>query len=203
MSSIDKISYLSESEYKDAIFTLREFTVCALSCLDTKSPKDLKHCIIGNFIARGVVCLNSIYALWQSRSYQDCWILHQSLIDKYVHLRFLIENDDFVEFERWSFQRQFQMTDVALSDPAIRHKIQPEALRKATLLHKEQRNRINQEPKSSWTLLKPKQALKQFNLAILYPLGYDVGSTKVHPTADDGKEEFAELLRFALGYLRG
>lgn len=194
MAPIDQAVYLEPNEYLQATNVLREFTVRALCWLAKKTHEDLKDQIIGNFIARGTVCLDSICLLWQARNYQDCWTLHRTLVDRYIHFRTLADNDEFVEFERWSFQQQYRMSDIALSDRTIRDKLQPEWLEKAKALHRQQRSRMEQEPKSNWKRPESKEAMKRFNLSVVYRLGYDYPSTEVHPMADDGKEDFARLV---------
>ena len=114
MSSIDKTTYLSPDDYARAIEVLRNFTVNALLGLAEKSSDNLKNQIIMNFIARGTVCLDSIHLLWKAGNYQDCWVLRRALVDRVVHLKDLIDRDEFAEFERWSFQKQYQSADAAL-----------------------------------------------------------------------------------------
>ena len=194
MTTVDNIAYLSPSEYENAKDILREFTVLALHWLARQSQEELKDQIIGNFLARGTVCLESIYSLWKVGNFQDCWILYRTLVDRFLHLRHLADHNEFEEFELWSFQKQFRMTDIALSDPAIRAKLSSEGLKKATALHQERRVRFDREPKSSWKRPNAKGEAKRINFPILYRLGYDYASTEVHPMADDGKEDFARLL---------
>ena len=198
MDQVDRTFYLSQNEYKQAIGVLRQFTKIALLWLTEKTSDQLKDQIIGNFIARGTVCLDSIYRLWQVGNYQDCWVLHRTLVDRVLHLRQLIDRDEFAEFERWSFQKQYQMADAALSDPMIIAKLQPEMIQKAKALHKERRSRFRQEPKSTWKRPRAKDVAKGIKLPIVYRIGYDYPSTEVHPMADDGKEEFAALLGLPL-----
>ena len=194
MSPKDQVVYLEPNEYLQATDVLRNFTARALHWLAKKTHEDLKDQIIGNFIARGTVCLESICCLWQAGNYQDCWTLHRTLVDRYIHFRTLYENDEFVEFERWSFQQQYRMSEIALSDRTIRDKLQPEWLQKARTLHQKQRSRMRQEPKSNWKRPDSKKAMKRFNLPVVYRVGYDYPSTEVHPMADDGKEDFARLV---------
>ena len=53
MTTVDKIAYLSPSEYENAKDTLREFTVLALHWLARQSQEELKDQIIGDVLARG------------------------------------------------------------------------------------------------------------------------------------------------------
>ena len=198
MQNIDKTTKLSPEDYENAIAALKAFTTIALAWMLEKSPDDVKHQIIANFIARGSVCLDSIHMLWKSGNYQDCWILHRGLVDRLIHLRSLIDHDEFEEFERWSFQRQYQSTNAALSDQSITGKMTPEALTEAKRQQNERRPRFRQEPKSNWRRPDAKEAAKNMNLQAIYSLGYNPASGEVHPMADDGKEELHDLLGIPL-----
>ena len=173
---------------------LRQFTRFALSWLRENSSDFPKDHIIGNFISRGSVCLDGIYHLWRIGNYQDCWVLHRTLADRLIHIWYLADREEFEEFERWSFQRQFDMAHNALSDPMIRDKLQTIWLREATAQQRQRRERYNREPKSNWRRPDAREVAKKMNLPILYRLSYDSPSMEVHPMADDGKEEFDVLL---------
>ena len=198
MTSIDKTTYLSPDDYAWAINILRTFTKMALLWLSAKSADNLKHQIIMNFIARGAVCLDSIHLLWTAGNHQDCWVLHRALVDRLIHLKDLIDQDQFEEFERWSFQRQYQSSDVALSDPMLTAKLKPEILAAAKQLHSEQRSRFRQEPKSTWRRPKAEDVAKSINLPFIHRIGYEPASAEVHPMADDGKEELHKLFGLPL-----
>ena len=198
MQNIDKVTRLSPDDYEKAVETLKAFTKIALTWLLEKSQDDSKHQIIANFIARGAVCLDSIHILWKSDNYQDCWVLHRALVDRLIHLKTLIDHDEFEKFERWSFQKQYQSADATFSDPSITEKLTPEALAEAKRLHNERRSRFRQEPKSNWRRPDAKESAKRMNLPVLYSLGYDPASGEVHPMADDGKEELHDLLGIPL-----
>ena len=198
MHGIDTSLYLSVDKYVSAVNALKVFNVAALSWLARKTNDDLKDQIIGNFIARGTVCLDSIYRLWEIGSYQDCIVLQRTLVDRMLLLRHLIDQGEFDEFERWSFQRQYQSAHNSLSSPGIKAKILPEWLKKAVTLQAERRARFNKELKSTWHRPDPKEIAKRTNLTLVYQLGYDYPSTEVHPMADDGKEDFARLVGLPL-----
>ena len=137
MRAIDNTRYLTVDEYDQAIETMKGFSTLAISWARTENEGNLRTEIIGNFIARGTVLLDSIRTLWGVGNYQDCWILHRALIDRVIHILDLIDQDAFEEFERWSFQRRYQMTDVALSDPTITVKLTGHALEEAKEIHSE------------------------------------------------------------------
>ena len=157
----------------------------------------LQDQIIGNFIARGTVCLDSIYQLWEANNYQDCIVLQRTLVDRMLLLRHLVDQAEFGAFECWSFQNQYRAARINLSDPAIRAKLQPYWLNEAIAKQAERRTRFEQEPKSEWHRPRPEEIAKRTKLSHIYRVAYDYPSTEVHPMADDGKEDFARLLGLA------
>ena len=196
MNSIDNVNYRPTEEYWKAKSYLRDFTVYALRWLANESQEVLKDQIIGNFIARGTVCLDSIFRLWQHGNFQDCWILHRTLIDRWVHLKHLVIHDEFEEFDRWTFQRRFKELDVTLSDPEITEKFLPDVLKEQRDVHKEMRLRMKKEEPSTWNRPKAEVVAKESNFLLSYRLGYNPASTLVHPMSDDGKDDFARLLGY-------
>ena len=161
MHAVDGKFYLPAGEYARAIAALREFNIAALSWLVRKTKDHLKDQVIGNFIARGTVCLDSIYQLWVTGNYQDCIVLQRTLVDRMLLLRHLIDRDEFGSFERWSFQIQYRAAQNNLSDPEIRAKLQPQWLKKAIAEQAKRRTRLEQEPKSEWRRPKPEEIAKR------------------------------------------
>ena len=184
---------LTDEDYKQAHQTLQGFTEVSVLSMREKCPADLKHVIIGNFITRGMRCLESIYLLWKNRQYQDCWALHRTLADRLFHLYDLIETGDFEEFERWSFQRQYRDAERNLSNPAIRKGLPSSVLHAAIEQHGGHKERYSKEAKSKWRRPKAEDVAKRANLPLIYPIAFDTPSALVHPMADDGQAEFLEL----------
>ena len=156
MQYYDTERLLTDEDYGQAHQILRGFTEVAVLSMREKCPDDLKHMIIGNFITRGMNCLDSIYLLWENEHYQDCWSLHRTLADRFFHLYHLIETDGFEEFERWSFQRQYRDTERNLNDPSIKEKVPPLMLDAAIQHQRKRMARYNNEPKSKWRRPKAK-----------------------------------------------
>ena len=197
-SGIDNIFYATASEYAKAIVVLREFNIIALSWLRRKTRDHLKDQIIGNFIARGTICLDSICQLWAVGNYQDGVVLQRTLVDRLLLLRHLIDQAEFDQFESWSFRKQYKSAQDNLSDPEIRVKLKPESLDAAVAQQEERRSRFQQEPVSDWHRPNPKEIAKRAKLSHIYRVAYDYPSTEVHPMADDGKEDFVRLLGLPL-----
>jgi len=85
-----------------AIGTIRVY--CGVLLLSyAKHRRELRDTIARNFVARGMSCTQSIFAVWRAGSEQDAWILHRSLLDRLLHLRYLGDTDSFPAFEEHSF----------------------------------------------------------------------------------------------------
>ena len=194
MVSPRPIQYQELRDYAEAYEAMRVFYVKALRDFYSSTPNTFKNQILRNFVSSAIVRLDSILRLYAAGNYDDCWILHRALVDRFVHLRSLVRNDDFDEFERWSFQRQFRDADAALSHPQVASRFAPDVLRQARELHKERQARINLEAKSTWKRPHAKQELSGQPLSVLFIGGYNFASTKVHPMADDGKDDFSRLV---------
>ena len=191
---LDNTHYLPPEEYARAIPILRDFTTRALSWLSQTTPGSLKDQTIGQFIARGTVCLDSIWLIWREGNYEDCWVLHRALVDRLLHLMHLADNSEFSEFETWSFQRQYRLRSRILGDPALSAKLAPEGLAKARQIQREQQPRFQREPKSKWRHPRAQDVAERADLDFLYTIGYSAPSMEVHPMADDGAEAFARLM---------
>ncbi len=121
----DDINTIDFSSIDELIDTLAIFCGAIMLSLSTASTikRDL---IIRNFIARGMVCTQSILTLWRNNDAQGAWILHRTLMDRLFHLRSLIENDSFIEFEEYSFIKTYEARRNLLSDPDVSCKINSE-----------------------------------------------------------------------------
>lgn len=182
------------SDYVEAYEAIRNFYVMALAHFAAATPNTFKNRILRNFIASAISRLDSILRLFEANNYDDCWILHRALVDRYVHLRSLVRKNDFDEFERWSFQRRFRDADTALNNPQVAAQFGPELMKQARELRRTNQTRMNQEPQSNWRRPSAKQELSGQTLSPLFIGGYNFASTKVHPMDDDGKDDFARLV---------
>ena len=81
-----------------------------------------KEIIISNLIARSVSLLNSIFKLWEISSEEAAWIIYRCLMDRLFHLHYLIKNNDFNKFEKWSFIKICEMKNKMRSDPLFKSK---------------------------------------------------------------------------------
>ncbi|MFY4727465.1 DUF5677 domain-containing protein [Nitrospira sp. BLG_2] len=157
-----------------------------------KHGQELRNTVARNFIARGMSCTQSIYAVWKTGSEQDAWILHRSLLDRLFHLHHLAETEGFTGFEEHSFLAMYEARHQLLSDPDMSRK----APRSLNEIQEKDRSRYEaiSRKQPRWRRPKPEDVAKKMNLGFLYRLGYDYASTHVHPMAGDGEKDFTTLI---------
>ena len=174
-----------------AIETFRVY--CGVVLLSfAKHGQGLRETIARNFIARGMSCTQSIFAVWKAGSEQDAWILHRSLLDRLLHLHHLHETDGFSDFEEYSFLSMYEARHQLLSDPDMTSKATP-SLKELQKSNKARYDEIAAK-RSRWHRPKPKDVAKKMDLGFLYRFGYDYASTHVHPMAEDGEADFTTLV---------
>lgn len=173
------------------IETLRLFSTVVLFSF-AKFGNSLRDSIAGNFVARGMSCTQSIFAVWRAGSEQDAWILHRSLMDRLLHLHYLGESDGFLEFDDFSFRTLYEARNGLLSDSVFGKKVPPD------LKSLQRRDRPRYDAivlkKSQWRRPKAEDIAKAMDLGFLYRFGYDYASRHVHPMAGDGEEDFRALI---------
>ncbi|MFC2019211.1 DUF5677 domain-containing protein [Chloroflexota bacterium] len=181
----------STNSWKDKIDKLSVYTGMVLISL-TKVSQDKRDLIIRNFIARGLACTLSILRLWQTNDEQGAWILHRTLIDRLFHLHTLIRKDCFSQFEDFSFVKTYEARERLLADLDIINKI-PANLRELQRANKARYQEIKTKG-CLWSRPKAEDVAKEMNMWFLYNLGYDYGSTHIHPMAEDGENDYYLLI---------
>jgi len=151
----------------------------------------LRDTIARNFVARGMICTQSIVAVWNAGSDQDAWILHRSLLDRLLHLVHLGVTDGFSDFEEFSFRSMFEARQQLLADPQMSTKVPP-GLKELQKANKARYEAID-PTRPRWRRPKAEVVAKTMDLGFLYRFGYDYASTHVHPMADDGEVDFKTL----------
>lgn len=176
---------------QQAIETFRVY--CGVVLLSfAKHGQGLRETIARNFVARGMICTQSIFAVWKAGSEQDAWVLHRSLLDRLLHLHHLGETDGFLAFEEYSFLSMYEARHQLLSDPVMRSKVSP-SLRELQRSNEARYDEIAaKQPR--WHRPKPEDVAKKMDLGFLYRFGYDYASTHVHPMAGDGEADFNTLI---------
>lgn len=174
-----------------AIETFRVYSGVVLLSF-AKHGQGLRETIARNFVARGMSCTQSIFAVWKAGSEQDAWILHRSLLDRLFHLHHLSETDEFAKFEEFSFLSLYEARHQLLTDPQMKSKV-PSALKDQQREHKSRYDAISVK-EGRWRRPKPEDVAKKMDLGFLYRFGYDYASTHVHPMARDGDGDFTNLV---------
>lgn len=144
--------------------------------------------IIRNFVARSAMTLKGILALWGISDFQGAWMLHRCLLDRMFHLHSIGENNEFAEFDDWSFYQQYNAQNRVKSDPEFKN----QAVGWEYNLSEAQKMRAAElsKNKPSWRRPRAEAVAKQMDMEFLYRYGYDYASTHIHPMANDGQEDF-------------
>lgn len=152
--------------------------------------------IIRNFVARSAMSLKSILELWKISDFQGAWMLHRCLLDRMFHLHSIGENNEFVEFDDWSFYQQYNAQNKVKSDPEFKN----QAVGWEYNLSEAQKIRAAElsKNKPSWRRPKAEAVAKSMGMEFLYKYGYDYASTHIHPMANDGQEDFFSITRLPL-----
>jgi hypothetical protein len=147
--------------------------------------------IIANYLARTVTMTRSVLELYRLGDFQDCWVLHRSMMDRLFHLEHLIDTDGFEAYEEWSFMQQYNATRRAREDPLFRAATEGPFFQ----VTPEQRERAKQLKKNppAWSRPKAEEVAHKLNVHFLYRYGYDFASTHVHPMANDGLRDFYSI----------
>jgi hypothetical protein len=176
--------------FYQAIDTFRIYCGVVLLSFDHYGH-DLRETISRNFIARGMSCSQSIFAVWKAGSEQDAWILHRSLVDRLLHLHYLEVTNSFSEFEEYSFLSIYEAREKLISDPFMNNRI-PQHLKE---FHKAEKSRYSllSAKQTKWHRPKARDVARQMDLNLIYNLGYDYASMHVHPMSNDGNDDFKTL----------
>ncbi len=181
-------SYLTLDEYRSAADSLYAVSGMILFSF-AKHGGDIKNEIIRNFIARSAMMLKGTFKLWEISDYQDAWVIHRALLDRFFHLHDLGVKNEFSEFDDWSFFEQYKAQNKIKSDPEFKAR--------AAELTDDQKARIKSLSRNppKWRRPKAEDAAKSMDLIFLYKYGYDFASTHVHPMANDGHRDFYTITK--------
>jgi hypothetical protein len=145
---------------------------------------DTKEIILRNFIAKSHSLLNSISILVKANQIDESKALYRLLIERYFYLEYLEEKKMYQEFKDWSFIKTYEIRNKMRSHSQFNN-----ADVKAELKDNEFQIKKYQElkdKKNQWVEPKIENFAKEIDLSFLYSLGYDLGSSHIHPRADEG-----------------
>lgn len=191
---MEKPSGVSEGDLQAFQEVIETFSVfCGVVALSfAKYGQDLRETIIRNFIARGMSCTKSIFAVWKAGSEADAWILHRTLLDRLFHLHQLAKTDSFSEFDEFSFRAMYEARLNLLSDPLMKAKA-PADLKELQKVTKSRYDSIV-AGRPKWQRPKAEDVAKEMDMGFLYRFGYHYASMYVHPMATDGQDDYARLV---------
>lgn len=154
---------------------------------------DTKDIIIRNFLARAAMSIKSIFLLWDANDFQNAWVIFRSLVDRMFHLHSLGTNDNFDDFDDWSFFEQYKSQNRVKSDLEFKH----EAVGWIYELTEDQSKRIKHlsNNKPQWRRPKAESVAKDMDMEFLYKYGYDYASMHVHPMSSDGQQDFYTITK--------
>ena len=100
--------------------------------------------------------------------------------------------DSFSQFEDFSFVKTYEARERLLRDPDMTKKI-PASLSELQKAGKARYQKIKSKGRL-WSRPKAKDVAKEMDMGFLYTLGYDYGSTHIHPMAEDGESDYELLI---------
>jgi hypothetical protein len=182
--------YHPVAEYKEVVGALNGIAGATLFEF-ARLGEGRRDTICGHFVARSITMSKSIFTLYETGDYQDCWILHRCLMDRLFHLEHLAVTNSFDVYEEWSFVEQYNalrrvqedpMFPGAALDPAF--ELAPDQIARAKALRKRA---------PVWRRPRAEDVAKRLRLHFLYRYGYDFASRYVHPMANDGLRDFHDI----------
>ena len=179
--------FRTDEEYRFATETFACLTGLFLFQF-ARHPLDTKNTIIQNFVARSITMVRSICSLWDRGCFQDCWILHRCLMDRYFHMVALGKDGSYKTFDDWFFMRQYEAQNRVRSDPNCRSVLGSPHF--TTTPERRARYAALAKSPPKWKRPKAEDVAKEARISPLYDYGYDFASTHVHPMANDGLEDF-------------
>lgn len=184
--------YLTMSQYEEALGALHSIIVILLFEF-ARDERAVREIIIRNFIARTDMLAQSVFTLWKTGDYHDCWVLHRCLLDRLFHLHHLNSANEFEAFEARSFWEQYNALNRIRSNPDFREALKSDMFQ-VTDSQKERAKALSTN-KPTWTRPKAEVVAAQMHLEMFYLYGYDFASTHVHPMANDGFEDFYTITK--------
>lgn len=158
---------------------LTKFIILRFESLELK----IKDKIIRNFIAKSFSLLNSIYILIDHNQEREAMALYRLLVERYLYLEYLNKTESYQEFDDWSFIKASESRNGMRSNPEFNDSATKKFLKDT----KEQvKNYQRLKEKNKWKEPNLEQLAKELNSKFLYNFGYDLGSSYIHPRAEEG-----------------
>ena len=148
-----------------------------------------RQLIATHFMARAVQLANDIQLLARQGSARNAWSLLRMLGDRYAHIRYLTEHNQFEQFQNASLAQRYHDLQVTMTTRLI----SDTEKHNAQLTMQSIKDFLNEEPKKPshyWQRPKPATLFGQANnnpstAKAGYEKMYAIPSAVVHPTHDD------------------
>lgn len=185
---------LSENEITDLKNEIVKTVHIVLKALRFQA-REKKDIMLMYSLARAIVQIESVFALFKMNHDSDCLILYRTQVERLLTLYHIIDTNTVSEFDDWSFIVNFEERNGAASD--IEHR---NFLNKSFWEESEKRKIKYQRLKESGVKWKRPSAsefeviAKKHRALDLYKYGYKYASGFVHPLSNDGELEFGLVL---------
>ncbi len=179
---------IKESAYTQNIIELEIISKCFM--LEIADKVDGKDVYLRNSIAKTISFLRAIDLLFIVEKYNEGWILYRALIDRLVYLYYLLDNNNFNEFDEWTYIKTFEYRHNAKVDEKFKRLINNPKFK----TNKGETNKYNELKKRvNWQKPEAQKVLKSKDFDFLYKFGYDYASMHTHPMSWDGSKEFYQI----------
>ncbi len=155
--------------------------------------RDKKEDVIFSFISKSYSLLNAIKILLKEGQYGESVVLYRVLIERYLYLHYLESENMFERFDDWSFVKSYNTRNKARSFPQFNKSIPKEFLQNGT--GEVARYKSLEGCDIGWLEPKLEKYARKIDLGFLYSLGYDIGSSYVHPRALEGWEDAKRIVK--------
>lgn len=181
---------LSDEKYESVFCSLENATKGILHSF-AFADLDIKEILIRNFIAKSFSLLNSINLLQRTKQYGESVILYRVLVERFLYLKFIIDNKSYKEFDDWSFVKDFERRNNVRSYLEFNDNVRKGFLKdKKSHIDRYQKLKVE---KTNWIEPDLESYSKKIDLGFLYKLSYDFGSSFVHPRASEGHFDVIRL----------
>ncbi|ENG5983668.1 DUF5677 domain-containing protein [Vibrio sp. 1641] len=165
-------------------------TMCGLFLFEFAKESNLetKDIMLRNFLAKSIMSLKGVFALWNIQNYQDCWAIYRAQMDRLFHLEHIATRDEFQLFDEWSIYKQAQANNLAKSDKRFPLEQTSQVYSFDSSYADKVKSVLKSQPK--WGRPKAEKVAKEMGMDFLYKFGYDLASMHVHPMSNDGQQDY-------------
>ena len=180
--------YRTIEEYTDVKDAL--VTMCGLFLFEFAKESNLgtEDMILRNSLAKSIMSLKGVFALWEIENYQDCWAIYRAQMDRLFHLEHIAKYNEFKLFDDWSIYKQAQANNLAKSDKRFPIEQTSQVYSFDHSYDERIKTVLKSPPK--WNRPKAERVAKDMGMDFLYKFGYDLASMHVHPMSNDGQQDY-------------